>query len=140
MDRPLSVIDAVRRRKYLMIHLNPMWRSLVRVGTPALAALLTGCVAAGVDETLLPTRIDYQCSNNRVLQVQRAADARTAAVLIDNKPVVLQRMGSAAQEKYGNGSYELYLDGERAMLEQDGRVLFGPCLSGPLPTIRRDRY
>jgi membrane-bound inhibitor of C-type lysozyme len=130
-------MNAVRRRTHLMIHLNAMLRSLgLALGT----ALLTGCVGAGVDETLLPTRIDYQCSNNRVLQVQRAADARTAAVLIDNKPVVLQRMGSAAQEKYGNGSYELYLDGERAMLEQDGRVLFGPCMSGPLPTIRRDRY
>jgi len=120
--------------------LNPLWRSMVCAGAPALAALLTGCVAAGVDETLLPTRIDYQCANNKVLQVQRAADARTAAVLIDNKPVILPRAGSAAQEKYSDGNFELYLDGERAMLEQTGRVLFGPCMSGPLPTIRRDRY
>ncbi|RPJ45267.1 MAG: hypothetical protein EHM16_13210 [Betaproteobacteria bacterium] len=122
-----------------MIHLNSTRRSAGCVGALG-AALLTGCVGAGVDETLLPSRIDYQCSNNKVLQVQRAADARTAAVLIDNKPVILQRAGSAAQEKYSNGSYELYLDGERAMLEKDSRVLFGPCLSGPLPTIRRDGY
>ena len=50
--------------------------------------VLAGCVAAGVDETVLPTRINYQCANNKVLQVQRATDARTAAVLIDNKPVI----------------------------------------------------
>lgn len=102
--------------------------------------MLSGCVGAGVDETLLPTRIDYQCANNKVLPVQRAADALTAAVLIDNKPVILRRADSAAQEKYSDGSYMLYLDGERAMLEKDGSVLFGPCMSGPLPTYRRDRY
>jgi membrane-bound inhibitor of C-type lysozyme len=124
-----------------MIQRKPMRRCVVCAGALVLGtALLTGCVGAGVDETLLPTRIDYQCANNKVLQVQRAADARSAAVLVDNKPVILQRAGSAAQEKYSDGSYELYLDGERAMLEKDSRVLFGPCMSGPLPTIRRDRY
>ena len=45
---------------------------------------------------------------------------------------------SAAQEKYSNGRYSLYLDGERAMLEDDGLVLFGPCVSPvPLPTYYR---
>jgi membrane-bound inhibitor of C-type lysozyme len=101
---------------------------------------LAGCVGPGVDETVLPTRINYQCANNKVLQVQRATDARTAAVLIDNKPVILQRAGSAAQEKYSDGNYSLYLEGERAILEENSRVLFGPCIAGPLPTIQRDRY
>jgi membrane-bound inhibitor of C-type lysozyme len=101
---------------------------------------LAGCVGPGVEETVLPTRINYQCANNKVLQVQRAADARTAAVLIDNKPVILQRAGSAAQEKYSDGNYLLYLDGERAVLEESSRVLFGPCMAGPLPTMQRDRY
>ena len=106
------------------------------LGTMVLAA----CVGAGVDETVLPTRIDYQCANNKVLQVQRAPDARAAAVLIDNKPVVLQRAGSAAQEKYSDGNYSLYLEGERAILEENSRVLFGPCSAGPLPKVQRDRY
>ena len=104
------------------------------------ATLLAACVGPGVEETVLPTRINYQCANNKVLQVQRAADARTAAVLIDNKPVILQRAGSAAQEKYSDGNYLLYLDGERAVLEENSRVLFGPCAAGPLPVIQRDRY
>ncbi len=89
---------------------------------------------------MLPTRINYSCANNKVLQVQRAADARSVAVLIDNKPVILQRAGSAAQEKYSDGTYLLYLDGERAILEENSRVLFGPCAAGPLPTSVRDRY
>lgn len=112
-----------------------------RYGTVVIGAvLLAGCVGAGVEETVLPTRIDYRCANNKVLQVQRAADARSAAVLIDHKPVILMRAGSAAQEKYSDGNYELYLDGERAMLEQSSRVVFGPCIAGPLPTTVRDRY
>lgn len=101
---------------------------------------LAACVGPGVDETVLPTRINYQCANNKVLQVQRAPDARAAAVLIDNKPVVLQRAGSAAQEKYSDGNYSLYLEGERAILEENSRVLFGPCSAGPLPKVQRDRY
>lgn len=124
-----------------MIHASFMrcgfgWRGAVAIG----AFLLTGCVGAGVDETLLPARINYQCANNKVLPVQRAADASSAAVLIDDKPVIMQRAGSAAQEKYSDGSYALYLDGERAMFEKDGVVLFGPCMSGPLPTYRRAPY
>ena len=118
-----------------------MRRGFSRFGAVAIGTfLLTGCVGAGVDQTLLPMRIDYKCANNKVLSVQRAADASSAAVLIDNKPVIMQRAGSAAQEKYSDGSYALYLDGERAMLEKDGSVLFGPCMSGPLPTYRRNAY
>lgn len=119
--------------------MNPIRKSQCYAAILAIVAL-AGCVGAGVDETVLPTRINYQCANYKVLQVQRAADARTAAVLIDNKPVILQRAGSAAQEKYSDGNYLLYLDGERAVLELNSRVLFGPCAAGPLPVIQRERY
>jgi membrane-bound inhibitor of C-type lysozyme len=103
-------------------------------------SLLAGCLGAGVQETVLPGRIDYVCANNRVLPVARAQDGRQAAVRVDGQEILLQRAGSAAQEKYSGGPYSLYLDGERAMLEQDGRVLFGPCISPvPLPSTTRYR-
>jgi membrane-bound inhibitor of C-type lysozyme len=102
--------------------------------------VLAGCVAPGVEETILPARIDYACAGNRPLPVARSADGRAAAVLVDGKQLTLQRMQSAAQEKYGDGRYSLYLDGERAMLEEDGKVLFGPCVSpAPLPSAPRYR-
>jgi membrane-bound inhibitor of C-type lysozyme len=105
------------------------------------APLLAGCVAPAVDETVLPARIDYACANSRVLPVARGADGRLAAVLIDGKEIRLSRAGSAAQEKYSDGRYSLYLDGERAMLEDNGKVLFGPCASPvPLPSAPRVRY
>jgi membrane-bound inhibitor of C-type lysozyme len=104
------------------------------------AAALAGCVAPGVDETILPARIDYVCANKRVLPVARSADGRQAAVRVDGKDIVLHRAGSAAQEKYSDGRYSLYLDGERAMLEDESRVIFGPCASPvPLPSAPR-RY
>jgi len=38
------------------------------------------------------------------------------------------------------GGFALYLDGERAVVESSGRVLYGPCQSAtPLPTAPR-RY
>jgi len=102
--------------------------------------LLAGCVSPGVEETILPARIDYACAGNRLLPVARSADGQAAAVLVEGKQVVLRRADSAAQEKYGDGRYSLYLDGERAMLEEDGKVLFGPCVSpAPLPTAPRYR-
>ena len=105
------------------------------------APLLAGCVAPGVDETILPARIDYVCAGNRVLPVARGSDGRLAAVLVDGKEIMLQRAASAAQEKYSNARYSLYLDGERAMLEDRGKVLFGPCTSTvPLPSAPRVRY
>jgi membrane-bound inhibitor of C-type lysozyme len=112
----------------------------IAAGTLA-APLLAGCVAPGVDETILPARIDYVCANKRVLPVARSADGRHAAVRVDGKDIVLARTGSAAQEKYSDGRYALYLDGERAMLEDESRVVFGPCASPvPLPSPPRERY
>ena len=110
---------------------------------PAMVALLLGAAlagCAGVQDTVLPSRIDYACANKRMLQVLRAPDARSAEVLIDGKAMVLARADSAAQEKYSDARYTLYLDGERAMLEDQGRVLYGPCSAGPLPKAERYRY
>lgn len=89
---------------------------------------------------MLPERIDYGCAGNKVLRVGRPADERQAAVLVGGKSIVLAPAASAAQEKCTDGDYALYLDDERAMLERQGRVLFGPCASGPLPTAPRGRH
>ena len=108
--------------------------------TAAAALLLaSGCVGTGVEETVLPERVDYACAGNKLLRVSRAPDGRAAQVLVDGKPVTLARAQSAAQEKFSDGAYALYLDGERAMLEHDGRVLFGPCQTGSLPKAERYR-
>ena len=101
-------------------------------------AFLAACVSPGVEVTAIPARIDYLCANEKILSVARTPDLRVAGVLVDGKEILLTGADSAAQEKYSNGRYSLYLDGERAMLEDDGLVLFGPCVSPvPLPTYYR---
>lgn len=96
--------------------------------TPAVAALLVaGCVPQGIQQTALPARVDYVCRDDRFLQVARGTDA--AIVRFDGRDVTLMRMPSAAQEKFGNGEWTLYLHGEQAMLEDNGRVVAGPCLT-----------
>jgi membrane-bound inhibitor of C-type lysozyme len=116
--------------------------ALVRVGVAlGLALIVAGCIYADdVRDTVLPARIDYSCAGNRVLPVSRAGDQRKAAVLLDGKWMMLSRADSAAQEKYTDGTYTLYLLGERAMLEDQGRLIYGPCSSPvDLPTARRSR-
>ena len=104
-----------------------------------LTAALSAACAPRIEDTVLPSRIDYVCAGNRVLPVERG-DGRQAAVMVDGKRFDLRRAESAAQEKYSDGRLSLYLDGERAMLERDGIVLFGPCDSPvPLPTAPRYR-
>jgi membrane-bound inhibitor of C-type lysozyme len=95
-------------------------------------------VSPGTEVTALPARIDYVCANDRLLTVARAPDLMSASVLVGDREFMLHRADTAAQEKYSNGSLSLYLDGERAMLEDLGRVLYGPCMSStPLPTTYR---
>jgi len=84
--------------------------------------LLTGCATSVIEVTDLPSRIDYACANDRTLSVARAPDR-------GDREIRLTRADSAAQEKYSDGNYSLYLHGERAMLEEKGRVLYGPCVS-----------
>lgn len=107
----------------------------------ACGLLLAACSTAnGPEMTVLPARIDYTCASNRVLSVARSPDQRTAAVLVDGKEIRLTRTDSAAQEKYTDGRYTLYLEGERAMLEDQIMVIYGACTSPvPLPTYIRDR-
>jgi membrane-bound inhibitor of C-type lysozyme len=116
--------------------MTTMNRSGMLLGVLALP-LFAGCMT-GTEMTALPARIDYACANNRVLPVARGQDERMAAVLVDGKEYHLFRASSAAQEKYSDGRFSLYLEGERAMLEDLGRVIYGPCVSPvPLPTYYR---
>ena len=103
-------------------------RRVLLLGVPVLAAC-----APSIHEPVLPARLDYVCAGNRQLPVAR--NGQVAAVVVDGKQVTLNRTESAAQEKYVLGGLALYLDGERAMLEQDGRVILGPCHTpASLPT------
>lgn len=113
----------------------------VQTGTLAgLILLCAGCVG-DVERTVYPTQFAFDCGDGKVMQVARAPDGRTATVAVEGRTVVLARAASAAEEKYSDGSYMLYLDRERAFLENNGKVVFGPCQSqAALPTAPRRNY
>ena len=118
-----------------------MGQSISTLAGLTTAALLgAGCANLGPEMTDIPAQINYVCADNRQLPVARAPQQGLAAVLINNTEIILHRADSAAQEKYTNGNYTLYLDGEKAMLEYQSQVIFGPCISPvPLPTYIRLR-
>jgi membrane-bound inhibitor of C-type lysozyme len=88
-----------------------------------------------VQRTVYPAQFSFFCETGGVMNVSRAPDGRSATVLVDGNPVLLQRADSAAEEKYSDGTYSLYLDEQRALLERDSVVLYGVCRSQtPLPT------
>lgn len=95
----------------------------------ALLFLLQGCVGPGLEVVDLTSRAEYVCANDRVLRVERSADKRMANVMLSGQELLLIRAQSAAQEKYSDGTHYLYLQDQRAMLERDGQVLYGPCVS-----------
>jgi membrane-bound inhibitor of C-type lysozyme len=104
----------------------------------AFASALAGCVPQGIQQTALPPRIEYVCQGEKLLQVARGTEA--AVVRFDGQEATLPEVASAAQEKYTDGEWTLYLDGERALLESRGLVLAGGCrstLALPQETRRR---
>jgi membrane-bound inhibitor of C-type lysozyme len=107
-----------------------------------LALLLTAaCTGVDVQRTVYPAQFSFLCGSGGVMSVSRAPDGRSATVLVDGQSIVLRRADSAAEQKYSDGRYALYLDQERALLERDGVVVFGACRSQtPLPTAPRHPY
>jgi membrane-bound inhibitor of C-type lysozyme len=74
------------------------------------------------------------------MRVERAAGATSATVSLGGNRWTLPRVESAAQEKYAQASTALYLEGDIAFIESDGRVLGGNCRSAVAlpraPTMR----
>ncbi len=113
---------------------------MTRIAAVAICLLLTGCAVPGPEITRLPARIDYACAGNVTLPVARDPQRGIAAILLDGQEIPLRGGESAAQEKYTDGQFTLYLEGEKAFLEQNGKVIVGPCVSPvPLPTYFRAR-
>jgi membrane-bound inhibitor of C-type lysozyme len=95
----------------------------------ALGGCQTEQYSLGLESTVLAATIDYQCEGGTSLRVERSGDARAARATVGDRTWTMTRVDSAAQEKYAEGFTSLYLDGEIAMLESDGRVIGGKCQS-----------
>ncbi len=135
-DRPASMIRPAASRNS-----RPIRRAfLVTCGVLALAGCAQDRLSPGLETTILPATIEYACEDGRVLRVERSAGATSATASQGGNRWTLPRVESAAQEKYAQGSTALYLDGDVAFIETDGRVLGGNCRSAvalpKAPTMR----
>lgn len=112
----------------------------MRLATLVPALLLCGCVS-GPELAVLPETIAYRCAEGREMVVRRAPDGREAVATVDGADIRLQRMDSAAQEKYVDGATALFLEGDQAMLESQGKMIRAYCRSTvPLPVAPRSHY
>jgi membrane-bound inhibitor of C-type lysozyme len=112
----------------------------MRLSTFLPALLLCGC-ASGPELAVLPERIAYRCAEGREMVVRRAPDGREATATVDGTDIRLRRVDSAAQEKYVDGATSLFLEGDQAMLESQGRMVRAYCRSTvPLPVAPRSHY
>ena len=104
------------------------------------ALLLCGCVS-GPELAVLPETIAYRCADGRDMVVRRAPDGREAVATVDGADIRLRRVDSAAQEKYVDGASSLFLEGDQAMLESQGRMVRAYCRSTvPIPVAPRSHY
>lgn len=118
--------------------------ALVLATILALGGCASDRLSPGLETTILPTTIEYDCDEGRKLRVERAGDATGARVTLGSRSWSLPRADGAAQEKYAEGTTAIYLDGDAALLESEGRVLARNCRSAtPLPkapTMRPYRF
>jgi membrane-bound inhibitor of C-type lysozyme len=116
-----------------MVRASPLCVAAVAFALVALG----GCAdrySVGLETTVLAATIDYDCEGGTQMRVERAADARAARATVGNRTWTLMRVDSAAQEKYSEAGASLYLEGEIATLESDGRLVGGKCQSKvPMP-------
>jgi hypothetical protein len=61
----------------------------VRLSLGLVALAMAGC--AGVQETVIPDRIAYQCGGGKTLPIERSPDRRQALVQADGRTILLAR-------------------------------------------------
>jgi len=116
-----------------MVRPCPLSIAIVACASVALA----GCAerySVGLETTVLAATIDYECEGGTRIRVERDAEARSARATVGGRTWTLMRVDSAAQEKYSEGATSLYLEGEVAAMESEGRLIGGKCQSKvPMP-------
>jgi membrane-bound inhibitor of C-type lysozyme len=72
-------------------------------------------------------RVHFACRDGKMMTVDFLPSPRAARVALDGTSVTLQQVHAASDAKFTDGRYTLYVNGERAALEETGMVLRGPC-------------
>jgi membrane-bound inhibitor of C-type lysozyme len=101
------------------------------LGGIALAAALTGCYydVQKAYQTPMPwgQRVEVACTGGKSMAIDFVPAPRAARVSFDGTSVTLPQVDSATDAKFTDGRYTLYVNEQRAALEETGILLRGPC-------------
>ncbi len=72
-------------------------------------------------------RVVVTCMGGKSMAIDFVPAPRAARVSFDNTTVTLAQVDAASDAKFTDGRYILYINDERAALEETGILLRGPC-------------
>jgi membrane-bound inhibitor of C-type lysozyme len=102
-----------------------------RVLAAAAALLVAGCYydvqKANQAEMPWGQRVVVSCAGGKSMTIDFLPSPRAARVSFDATTVTLAQVDAASDAKFTDGRYTLYINDQRAALEETGVVLRGPC-------------
>jgi membrane-bound inhibitor of C-type lysozyme len=105
-----------------------MTRALASV---TLVFVLSGCYydVQKANQVEMPwgQRVEVTCMGGKSMTIDFVPAPRGARVSFDSTTVTLPQVSAASDAKFTDGRYTLYVNDQRAALEQTGVVLRGPC-------------
>jgi membrane-bound inhibitor of C-type lysozyme len=105
-----------------------MTRLLTSVG---LVVALCGCYydvqKANQMEMPWGQRVEVTCQGGKSRVIDFVPAPRAARVSFDSTTVTLRQVDAASDAKFTDGRYILYVNDQRAALEETGVLLRGPC-------------
>jgi membrane-bound inhibitor of C-type lysozyme len=72
-------------------------------------------------------RVEVACTGGKSMAIDFVPAPRAARVSFDGTSVTLPQVDSATDAKFTDGRYTLYVNEQRAALEETGILLRGPC-------------
>jgi membrane-bound inhibitor of C-type lysozyme len=97
----------------------------------ALSTALGGCYYDVQKANQMPmpwgSTVVVACQGGKSMAIDFLPSPRAARVRFDDRAVTLPQVDAASDAKFTDGTYTLYVNDQRAALEQTGMVLRGPC-------------
>jgi membrane-bound inhibitor of C-type lysozyme len=99
--------------------------------TACAALVLSGCYydVQKANQNPMPwgQRVEVACAGGKSMTIDFVPSPRAARVSFDGRTVTLPQVDAASDAKFTDGRYILYVNDQRAALEETGVVLRGPC-------------
>jgi len=109
----------------------------LRSAAPALILALAGCNLSSYmpwpsrearEQSTVPRDAKgYVCESSKRLYVRYASDGKSAMVIFPDREFRLDRVGTAAGERYSNGHVTLLVQGDQVALDDSGATPYAGC-------------